>query len=215
MNGRQVATTLVIMSDVEYLLPLDIYQQHFVHIGTQQSSAHMKPFLEDKKQEGTGLYLINLDETNKRFSIVSNFLSKYDPADILVVSARQYGQRPARRFAQAIGARHIVGRFIPGTLTNPRLRSYIEPKVIIVTDPQADQQALSEAVNSGLPVVGICDANNTLRFVDIALPANNKGRRSLALVYWLLAREVVKAQGRVNDDQWAAAEDVEDWESSF
>ena len=215
MNGRQVATTLVIMSDVEYLLPLDIYQQHFVHIGTQQSSAHMKPFLEDKKQEGTGLYLINLDETNKRFSIVSNFLSKYNPEDILVVSARQYGQRPARRFAQAIGARHIVGRFIPGTLTNPRLRSYIEPKVIIVTDPQADQQALSEAVNSGLPVVGICDANNTLRFVDIVLPANNKGRRSLALVYWLLAREVVKAQGRVNDDQWAAAEDVEDWESSF
>tara|TARA_B100000902_G_scaffold1723_1_gene2248 strand:- start:4704 stop:5351 length:648 start_codon:yes stop_codon:yes gene_type:complete len=215
MNGGQVATTLIIMSDVEYLLPLDIYQQHFVHIGTQQSSAHMVPFLEDQKQEGTGLYLINLDETNKRFSTVSNFLNKFKPENILVVSARQYGQRPARRFAQAIGARHIVGRFIPGTLTNPRLRSYIEPEVIIVTDPQADQQALSEAVNSGLPVVGICDANNTLRFVDLVLPANNKGRRSLALVYWLLAREVVKAQGRVTDDQWAAAENVEDWESSF
>jgi len=215
MNGRQVATTLVMMSDVEYLLPLDTYHQHFVHIGTQQSSAHMVPFLEDQKQEGTGLYLINLDETNKRFSTVSNFLSKFKPENILVVSARQYGQRPARRFAQAIGARHIVGRFIPGTLTNPRLRSYIEPEVIVVTDPQADQQALSEAVNTGLPVVGICDANNTLRFVDLVLPANNKGRRSLALVYWLLAREVVKAQGRVTDDQWAVAENVEDWESSF
>ncbi len=215
MNGGQVATTLVMMSDVEYLLPLDTYHQHFVHIGTQQSSAHMEPFLEDQKQEGTGLYLINLDETNKRFSTVSNFLSKFKPENILVVSARQYGQRPARRFAQAIGARHIVGRFIPGTLTNPRLRSYIEPEVIVVTDPQADQQALSEAVNTGLPVVGICDANNTLRFVDLVLPANNKGRRSLALVYWLLAREVVKAQGRVTDDQWAVAENVEDWESSF
>jgi len=215
MNGRQVATTLVMMSDVEYLLPLDTYHQHFVHIGTQQSSAHMVPFLEDQKQEGTGLYLINLDETNKRFSTVSNFLSRFKPENILVVSARQYGQRPARRFAQAIGARHIVGRFIPGTLTNPRLRSYIEPEVIVVTDPQADQQALSEAVNTGLPVVGICDANNTLRFVDLVLPANNKGRRSLALVYWLLAREVVKAQGRVTDDQWAVAENVEDWESSF
>ena len=90
MNGGQVATTLIIMSDVEYLLPLDTYQQHFVHIGTQQSSAHMVPFLEDQKQEGTGLYLINLDETNKRFSIVSNFLSKYKPENILVVSARQY-----------------------------------------------------------------------------------------------------------------------------
>ena len=175
----------------------------------------MVPFLEEQKQEGTGLYLINLDETNRRFSTVSNFLSKFKPENILVVSARQYGQRPARRFAQAIGARHIVGRFIPGTLTNPRLPSYIEPEVIIVTDPQADQQALSEAVNTGLPVVGICDANTTLRFVDLVLPANNKGRRSLALVYWLLAREVVKAQGRVTDDQWAAAEDVEDWESSF
>ena len=98
MNGGQVATTLVIMSDVEYLLPLDTYQQHFVHIGTQQSSAHMVPFLEDQKQEGTGLYLINLDETNKRFSIVSNFLSKYKPENILVVSARQYGQRPACTF---------------------------------------------------------------------------------------------------------------------
>ena len=215
MNGRQVATTLVMMSDVEYLLPLETYHQHFVHIGTQQSSAHMVPFLEEQKQEGTGLYLINLDETNKRFSTVSNFLSKFKPENILVVSARQYGQRPARRFAQAIGARHIVGRFIPGTLTNPRLRSYIEPEVIIVTDPQADQQALSEAVNSGLPVVGICDANNTLRFVDLVLPANNKGRRSLALVYWLLAREIVKTQGRVTDDQWAVAENIEDWESSF
>ena len=215
MNGRQVATTLVMMSNVEYLLPLETYHQHFVHIGTQQSSAHMVPFLEEQKQEGTGLYLINLDETNKRFSTVSNFLSKFKPENILVVSARQYGQRPARRFAQAIGARHIVGRFIPGTLTNPRLRSYIEPEVIVVTDPQADQQALSEAVNSGLPVVGICDANNTLRFVDLVLPANNKGRRSLALVYWLLAREIVKAQGRVTDDQWAVAENIEDWESSF
>lgn len=215
MNGRQVATTLVMMSDVEYLLPLETYHQHFVHIGTQQSSAHMVPFLEEQKQEGTGLYLINLDETNKRFSTVSSFLSKFKPENILVVSARQYGQRPARRFAQAIGARHIVGRFIPGTLTNPRLRSYIEPEVIVVTDPQADQQALSEAVNSGLPVVGICDANNTLRFVDLVLPANNKGRRSLALVYWLLAREIVKAQGRVTDDQWAVAENIEDWESSF
>ena len=215
MNGRQVASTLVMMSDVEYLLPLETYHQHFVHIGTQQSSAHMMPFLEEQKQEGTGLYLINLDETNKRFSTVSNFLSKFKPENILVVSARQYGQRPARRFAQAIGARHIVGRFIPGTLTNPRLRSYIEPEVIVVTDPQADQQALSEAVNSGLPVVGICDANNTLRFVDLVLPANNKGRRSLALVYWLLAREIVKAQGRVTDDQWAVAENIEDWESSF
>ena len=215
MNGRKVGALLSPMMEVDYLIPRDMYEQHFVHIGTQQSSAHMTPFLEADKQEGTGLYLIDLEQTNSRFHTVANFLSRFKPENILVVSARQYGQRPARRFAQAIGARHIVGRFIPGTLTNPRLRSYIEPEIIIVTDPQADQQALSEAVNTGLPVVGICDANNTLRFVDLVLPANNKGRRSLALVYWLLAREVVKAQGRVTDGDWAKAEQIEDWESSF
>ena len=109
----------------------------------------------------------------------------------------------------------IVGRFIPGTLTNPRLRTYIEPEVILVTDPAADSQALSEAVNSGMPVVGICDANNRLRNVDLALPANNKGRRSLALVYWLLAREMLKIRDSITDADWERAQNVDDWESTF
>jgi small subunit ribosomal protein S2 len=87
--------------------------------------------------------------------------------------------------------------------------------VLFVTDPQADSQALSEAVNSGLPVVGICDANNSLRNVDLVLPANNKGRRSLSLVYWLLAREVLKVKGVMDDESWELMQDVEDWESTF
>ena len=121
----------------------------------------------------------------------------------------------ARMFAEAIGANAAVGRFIPGSLTNPALRSYVEPDVLFVTDPAADQQALREAVNSGLPVVGIVDANNNLRNVDIAIPANNKGRRSLALIYWLLAREVLKVRGETTDEDWAAANDVEEWQSTF
>jgi small subunit ribosomal protein S2 len=118
-------------------------------------------------------------------------------------------------FAQAIGAQQIVGRFIPGTLTNPNLSSYIEPRVIFVTDPQADSQALSEAVKTGLPVIGICDTNNHLRNVDFCIPANNKGRRSLALVYWLLSREILKARGDTDDATWSHHQKVEDWESSF
>ena len=100
-------------------------------------------------------------------------------------------------------------------LPNPALRSYVEPDILFVTDPAADQQALKEAVNSGLPVVGIVDANNNLRNVDIAVPANNKGRRSLALIYWLLAREVLKARGETTDEDWAASQDVEEWQSTF
>ena len=197
------------------LVPLDVYEQHAVHIGTNQKSADMKQFLDTIRQDGGGLHLIDVHQTDARIRMVAKFLSRYESERILVVSARQYGQRPARKFAESIGAMRIVGRFIPGTLTNPRLRTYIEPDVILVTDPAADSQALSEAVKTGLPVVGICDANNRLRNVDLALPANNKGRRSLALVYWLLAREMLKIRGAVSDADWERAQNVDDWESTF
>ncbi|MBE45806.1 MAG: 30S ribosomal protein S2 [Euryarchaeota archaeon] len=198
------------------LVPLDVYERHAVHIGTNQKSADMREFLDTMHQDSSGLHIIDVNQTDSRIRVVANFLSNYEASRVLVVSARQYGQRPARKFAQSIGARHIVGRFIPGTLTNPRLRTYTEPEVILVTDPAADSQALSEAVKSGLPVVAICDANNRLRNVDLALPANNKGRRSLALIYWLLSREILKSRGTVkNDMEWELAEDVAEWESTF
>ena len=197
------------------LVPLDVYEQHAVHIGTNQKSADMRKFLDTMRQDGGGLHLIDVHQTDSRIRTVAKFLSNYDPERILVVSARQYGQRPARMFAQSIGAMRIVGRFIPGTLTNPSLRTYIEPEVILVTDPAADSQALSEAVSSGLPVVGICDANNRLRNGDLVLPANNKGRRSLALVYWLLAREMLKNRGLLSDADWERSQSVDDWESTF
>jgi small subunit ribosomal protein S2 len=198
------------------LVSPDVYERHAVHIGTNQKSADMKQFLDTMHQDSSGLHIIDVNKTDERIRVVSKFLSNYEPNRILVVSARQYGQRPARKFAQSIGAKQIVGRFIPGTLTNPRLRTYMEPEVIMVTDPAADSQALSEAVKSGLPVVAICDANNRLRNVDLALPANNKGRRSLALVYWLLAREMLKIKGTLKSDlEFELAENVDDWESTF
>ena len=175
----------------------------------------MQRFLDTDSRDGTGLHLIDIEKTDERIRTVASFLNRYDPSRVLVVSARQYGQRPARKFAQAIGAKRIVGRFIPGTLTNPRLSSYIEPEVLMVTDPSADSQALNEAISSGMPVVGICDANNTLRNVDLALPANNKGRRSLSLVYWLLAREMLVQRGEATYADWERSQDVDDWESTF
>ena len=197
------------------LVPYDIYETHAVHIGTNQKSSDMQRFIDKDRADGSGLHLIDINQTDARIRTVANFLSRYDPERILVVSARQYGQRPARKFAQSIGAKRIVGRFIPGTLTNPNLRTYTEPEVLVVTDPAADSQALSEAVSTGLPIVGIVDANNTLRNVDLALPANNKGRRSLALIYWLLAREMLTSRGATNYTDWERAQDVEEWESTF
>ena len=199
--------------EASLLLPFETYEENAVNIGTQQKSADMARFIDTVRDDG--LYLLDVSMTDSRIRSTATFLNKYDAPRIMVVSARQYGQRPARLFAEAIGANAAVGRFIPGSLTNPALRSYVEPDILFVTDPAADQQALKEAVNSGLPVVGIVDANNNLRNVDIAVPANNKGRRSLALIYWLLAREVLKARGETTDEDWAASQDVEEWQSTF
>jgi|TARA_B110000196_G_scaffold50608_1_gene41296 small subunit ribosomal protein S2 len=203
------------MSDEEatLLIPFEDYEENAVNIGTQQKSADMKRFIERVREDG--LYLLNVNITDARIRAIAAFLNNFESPRIMVVSARQYGQRPARLFSEAIGANSAVGRFIPGSLTNPVLRSYVEPDVLFVTDPAADQQALIEAVNSGLPIVGIVDANNNLRNVDIALPANNKGRRSLAQIYWLLAREVLKLRGKTTDEDWAKEQELEEWQSTF
>ena len=199
--------------ETSLLLPFETYEENAVNIGTQQKSADMARFIDTVRDDG--LYLLDVNMTDSRIRTTADFLNKFEAPRIMVVSARQYGQRPARKFAEAVGAHSAVGRFIPGSLTNPALRSYVEPDILFVTDPAADQQALKEAVNTGLPVVGIVDANNNLRNVDIAVPANNKGRRSLALIYWLLAREVLKVRGETTDEDWAAAQDVEEWQSTF
>ncbi|MAK19918.1 MAG: 30S ribosomal protein S2 [Euryarchaeota archaeon] len=199
--------------EASLLLPFETYEENAVNIGTQQKSADMARFIDTVRDDG--LYLLDVNMTDSRIRTTAEFLNKFEAPRIMVVSARQYGQRPARKFAEAVGAHSAVGRFIPGSLTNPALRSYVEPDILFVTDPAADQQALKEAVNTGLPVVGIVDANNNLRNVDVAVPANNKGRRSLALIYWLLAREVLKVRGETTDEDWAAAQDVEEWQSTF
>ena len=195
------------MSDEEatLLIPFEDYEENAVNIGTQQKSSDMKRFIERVREDG--LYLLDVNITDARIRSIAAFLNHFDSPRIMVVSARL--------FSEAIGANSAVGRFIPGSLTNPVLRSYVEPDVLFVTDPAADQQALIEAVNSGLPIVGIVDANNNLRNVDIALPANNKGRRSLAQIYWLLAREVLKLRGKTTDEDWAKEQDLEEWQSTF
>ncbi|NIP34986.1 MAG: 30S ribosomal protein S2 [Thermoplasmata archaeon] len=180
------------------LVAEDLYLTSGVHIGTQQKSADMRRFI--FKVRNDGLYVLDIKSTDERVRVAADFMSKFDPERILVVCQRQYGQKPARLFAKNIGAKSMVGRFVPGTLTNPLLPTFFEPDVIVVTDPSADQQALREAVNIGIPVVALCDANNDLKYVDLAIPANNKGRRSLALVYWLLTREVLRSKKVITRD---------------
>lgn len=194
------------------LVPEDVYLTSGVHIGTQQKSADMKPFI--YKVRTDGLYVLDIKKTDTRIREAAKFLARFPGDGVLVVAARQYGQKPAKLFAKALGAQVLAGRFVPGTLTNPNLPEYMEPQVILVTDPAADQQALREALNVNLPVVGLCDANNETRNVDLVIPTNNKGRRALATVYWLLTREVLKARGQVASDEGFTAT-IDDYEASL
>jgi small subunit ribosomal protein S2 len=185
-------------SGTQLLIPEDIYLTSGVHIGTQQKSADMKEFI--FKVRTDGLYVLDVKKTDERIRIAAKFMARLDQGKLLVVSARQYGQKPAKVFGKAIGAMVVAGRFVPGSLTNPILPKFVEPEMIFVTDPAADEQALKEALNVGIPIVGICDANNETKYVDLVIPSNNKGRRALATVYWLLTREVLKARGQLASD---------------
>ena len=198
--------------NTELLVAEDIYLTSGVHIGTQQKSADMKDFIYKVRQDG--LYVLDVKKTDDRIRATAKFLARFDPKRILVVSARQYGQRPAREFSKAIGAPAFAGRFVPGTLTNPINPHFIEPDVLVVTDPAADKQALAEALNLGIPIIAMCDANNETRNVDLVIPTTNKGRRSLACIYWLLTREVLLARGDLKDPADYKLE-IEDFEAKY
>jgi small subunit ribosomal protein S2 len=177
----------------EPLVSVEEYLAAGVHIGTQQKSKDMMKFI--YRVRGDGLYILDIQATDDRIKTAAKFLSQYDPAKILVVTSRQYGQYPAKMFADAIGGMAVIGRFIPGMLTNQRLNKYIEPDVVVVTDPISDAQAVNEAVQTGIPVVALCDTNNMTKYVDLVIPTNNKGRKALSLIYYLLTKEMLRLRG--------------------
>ncbi|MDD1770901.1 MAG: 30S ribosomal protein S2 [Methanomassiliicoccales archaeon] len=186
-------------TNTDLLVAEDVYLTSGVHIGTQQKSADMKQFI--FKVRSDGLYVLDVKQTDARIRAAAKFIARFPADRVLVVSARQYGQKPVKVFTKAIGAKTFPGRFVPGSLTNPKLSDYIEPEMLMVTDPAADQQAMAEAMNIGVPIIALCDANNETRNVDLAIPTNNKGRRALACVYWLLTRETLKARGLLTRDE--------------
>ena len=191
--------------EADLLIPVEDYLGAGVHIGTQQKTKDMERFIHRVRDDG--LYVLDVSQTDERIRVAADFLENYAPEQILVTSSRQYGHFPARKFADAVGARARTGRFIPGTLTNPDYAGYIEPDVVVVTDPIGDAQAVKEAITVGIPVIAMCDSNNQTSNVDLVVPTNNKGRRALSVVYWLLANETLDRRG---SDTVYALDDFED-----
>lgn len=189
----QSAATEAAENEQNYLVSIDEYLAAGVHIGTQQKTKDMMRFVYRVRTDG--LYVLDIQSTDERIIAAAELLSKYDISRVLVVSSRQYGQYPAKMFAKATGCRSALGRFIPGMLTNPKMDNYFEPEIVIVTDPAGDAQVIKEAFDINIPVVALADSNNLTKNVDLVIPTNNKGRKALSLVYWLLARELCKTNG--------------------
>jgi small subunit ribosomal protein S2 len=169
-----------------------------IRVGTPVKTKYMMPFIIRANPEG--LYILDISKTLSRIDIAAKFISRADISKVAVTSAREYGKTPVEKFCDLTHAKYILGRFMPGTFTNPALPKYMEPQIVIVTDPQADQQAVLEATRAGVPLISICNSDNVTSKVDLVIPANNRGRKALATVYWLLAREVLKKQGVIKTD---------------
>jgi small subunit ribosomal protein S2 len=191
------------------LLPQEILLSAGVHIGTRIKTKDMEPFI--YKVRPDGLFVLDMDQMNERIQMVAKFLSRMDLSKVVVASSKRYGRNPVEKFCEMLGCVPYIGRFTSGSFTNPNYAEFFEPVAVIVTDSLADQQIVEEASQIGVPVVALCSTDNSLRNVDLVIPVNNKGRRSLAIVYWLLVREIMRERGSLpaSGDFGASIEDFE------
>ena len=183
-----------------------------IRVGTAVKTKFMIPYVTQASPEG--LYLMDLDITLARIQTAAKFINRVNIEDVIVCSGREYANTPIEKFCEITDATKMLGRFMPGTLTNPSLPYYIEPKLVLISDPQVDAQAITEATNAGIPVIGVSNTDNITSKIDLVIPANNRGRKSLATIYWLLAREILLEKGEIkNDDQMKY--EIDDFETKI
>jgi small subunit ribosomal protein S2 len=183
-----------------------------IRVGTQVKTKFMIHFITMATNEG--LYIIDSKKTLSRIQTAAKFINRAAISKVLVCSGREYASTPIEKFCELTDATPMLGRFMPGTLTNPLLPYYIEPELVMVSDPQVDEQAVIEATNAGIPVIAISNTDNVTSKVDLVIPANNRGRKSLAAIYWLLAREILLQKGKLKGDE-AMKYEIDDFETKI
>lgn len=191
------------MSEEQFLVPTKVYLKSGIHIGTKFRTKQMSPFI--YKTRPDGLSVLNLQKIDERINLLATFLAQYTPEEILIASKRENGWKAVKLFGKITGCNVFPGRYPPGILTNPKLDTFMEVKVIIATDAWPDRNVIADGLRIGIPVVALCDTNNQTNNIDFVIPCNNKGKKSLGLLFFILAREYLKRRGVIqSDDQLGA-----------
>ena len=181
--------------DSQFLVPTKTYLKAGIHIGTRFQTKYMSRFI--YKTRPDGLSVLNLQKIDERIAVMANFLAQYEPEDIIIVSRRENGWKAVKAFGNATGIRVFAGRYPPGILTNPELEKYTEAAVVVVTDPWTDRNTIKDAMRIGIPVIALCDTNNQANNIDLVIPCNNKGKKSLGLLFYIVAREYLVKKGLI------------------
>jgi small subunit ribosomal protein S2 len=187
-----------IAMEEELLLQRDELLSAGIHIGTRMRTKDMDQFIYRVRPDG--LFVLDVKKTDERIRTAAKFLARFKPEGIAVVAGRLYARSPAKKFCEVTNATPILGRFVPGQFSNPLHPNHLEPSIVVVSDPKADVQAVKEAGLMGIPVVALCSTDNDFSGVDLVIPTNNKGRRALAVIYWMLARQVLREKGELAPD---------------
>ena len=183
----------------DLLVAQDTYLKSGIHVGTKFKTKYMAPFI--YKTRPDGLSVLNLQKIDERIRYATNLLANFEPQDILIVSRRENGWIAVRMFGRVTGCKCFACRYPPGILTNPNLKTYMEAKVVLVTDSWPDRNVVKDALTIGIPVLALCDTNNQSNNIDLVIPCNNKGKKSLGLFFYILAREYLKKRGVLKPDQ--------------
>ena len=187
------------MAEDQYLIPLEDYLKAGIHIGTKFRTKHMDKFV--YKVRPDGLSVLNVEQINDRLKLAGKLLSDYDPKDIIIVCRRENGWKSVKKFADMTGVKSFIGRYPPGMLTNANLEDFIEAKLILAVDPIPDKNVINDASKLGIPVIALCDSNNEPKNIDLVVPCNNKGKKSLAVIFYILAKEYLKNKGIIKSDK--------------
>lgn len=171
----------------ELLIPNEDYLKSGIHIGTKFRTKHMENFI--YKTRPDGLSVLNIQQIDERIKMAANLLSNYAPEDILIACRRENGWKAVKKLAEITGIKYFAGRYPPGVLTNPALKNFTEVKIILVVDSWPDKNVVLDALKIGIPVVALCDTNNQSNNLDLVVPCNNKGKKSLGLFFFLLAKQ--------------------------